>query len=476
MPPLSLNLFFILASYILGLIAGHLFELNIVALLFLLIFFLVLLYLFIKKNISILIIFLISFFLGSANIGIRELRGVVLLDLKNLDSVELEGVVSSIPVKQDKRMRFSIQIDRINNSRLGNIGALPVYCEYDPTIEPGDRIFLEGNLRSYKSSSYFLPKYILKKAESFSFKRYIYRVKKYASSAIDAIYPKEYGRFVKAAVLGELGSDLKELRKVFQETGVVHIIAISGLHVGLLLFFFGFLLKLLGFYAKIRLIILALVLISYMFLSGCRPPVMRATIMALIYLYFWFRGYKVNSFNILMAAAFTILILEPEALFGISFQLSFSAVLGIFSLIYLFESGSRDSGVKNIVLSYIKVTLGAYIAVLPLIWFYFQKISLVAVLTNLFTIAVFSYLIGSSFLTLILFPLVPYLSRVIAYANMPIFYYLFKTLDNLATLPFASSGMPKIGLAGVLFIYLIYILFLLSIREMVKKRREDFGP
>jgi len=260
------------------------------------------------------------------------------------------------------------------------------------------------------------------------------------------------------------------LRKVFQEIGVVHILAISGLHVGLLLFFFGFVVKLLGIYGRLKALLLAVILISYMFLSGCRPPVTRATLMALIYLYFWFRGYKVNPFNLLMSAAFIMLLLQPQELFGLSFQLSFTAISGIFIMLYAFNDQLR-SGFKGKAISYFKVTFGAYIFVLPLIWYYFNRISLIALVVNTAFIIVFSYLISSAFFVLILYPLIPSLSRVLVQSGFPVFYYLFKILDNLAALPFASLDMPQISIAGAIFIYLIFVLSILAFRDIIKKKR-----
>ncbi len=472
MPPLSLNLIFVLTSYILGLIIGYFLDLNIYILFSLFLFSSMFLFVFINRSVVSLIAFLIFIFLGTINIEIDNLKRGAVSGLKSFKEVEVEGVVKSIPIKRGKEMRFALYLQKINSDDVSNIGDVMVRSKYDYLIEPGDLIFLRGLLKSYRNNNYFVSDYIIKKDEQFSFKRYIYRIKKYASLAIDELYFKEYSRFIKASVLGEIDSDLKNLRDVFQEVGVVHIIAISGLHVGLLLFFFGFLLKVLGVYGKIRMIILISILIFYMLLSGCRPPVMRATIMAIVYLYFWFKGYKVNPFNILMTAAFTILILEPKALFGLSFQLSFAAILGIFTMLHLFDYGAQSSGFKNKFLSYIKVTSGAYIAVLPLIWFYFNKISLVAVFVNVISIFIFSYLIGSSFFALIIFPLIPPVSRIITCSNMPIFYYLFKALDSIAALPFASLNMPNINIAGVAFIYLIFILIVLSIRDTIKKRGE----
>ncbi|MDP8215982.1 MAG: ComEC/Rec2 family competence protein [Candidatus Kaelpia imicola] len=471
MPPFSLNLFFVLISYITGLTAARFFNLNIYSLFILSALSLLVSSLFIRRRVSVLLISSAFILLGALSIEIEELKRDSLSGLKYLEEVRVEGVVKSIPLKRDERLRFTLSIESIDGREVSAAIPITVYYSYSSLIEPGDLLSLSGAFRSIRGNSYLLTDEVVKLKEYFSFKRYIYKIKKYTLTAIDELYPKEYAPFVKATVAGEVGSSIKGLREIFQEIGVVHILAISGLHVGLLLCFSAFLTRLLGIYGRLKILLLAVILISYMFLSGCRPPVTRATLMALIYLYFWFRGYRVNPFNLLMSAAFIMLLFQPQALFGLSFQLSFAAMSGIFTLLHAFNDQLRP-GFKGKLLGYLKVTFGAYIFVLPLIWYYFSRISLIALFVNTAFITIFSYLISSAFFVLMLYPLIPSLSQVVAQSGFPIFYYLFKVLDNLAALPFASLDMPRISIIGVIFIYLIFVLSILAFRDIIKEKRE----
>ncbi len=472
MPPFSYNLFFVLIGYIIGLIVAHFFDLNIYFLFAFSILSLLISFAFTRRKVFILFISLVFIFLGIINVETEELSRDVLFNLKYLKEVKIEGVIKSIPIKRDNRLSFTLFIEKINGKKVNTAIPATVYSDYRDSIEPGDLLSLIGSFRNIRNNSYFIADDLVGSKKYFSFKRYIYRIKKYTLVVIDELYPKEYAPFVRATVAGEIGSSVNSLREIFQEVGVVHILAISGLHVGLLLFFFGFLIRLLGIYGRLKVFLLAVILISYMFLSGLRPPVTRATIMALIYLYFWFRGYRVNPFNILIATAFTMLLFQPQELFGLSFQLSFTAISGVFVMLHAFNN-QLSCGLKEKIFSYFKVTFGAYIFVLPLVGYYFSRVSLIALFVNALFIIVFSYLISSAFLALIFYPLVPFISQVIVQGSLPAFYFLFKILDNLAALPFASLEIPRIGVITVVFVYTIFILSILAFRDIIKKKKES---
>ncbi|NIP37895.1 MAG: ComEC/Rec2 family competence protein [Candidatus Dadabacteria bacterium] len=144
-----------------------------------------------------------------------------------------------------------------------------------------------------------------------------------------------------------------ELRNSFSS----HLLAISGLHLGAiaLIFYFVFdwTLKrservLLNYNAlKITAALTIVPIIFYMFVSGFATPVIRATIMAVLYLFSIIIGSSHYKFNTLLATALIILLIDPSAIFDLSFRLSFLSVLGILTIhhfyplnIYTFRTSS----------------------------------------------------------------------------------------------------------------------------------------
>src|SRR5699024_11160171 len=132
---------------------------------------------------------------------------------------------------------------------------------------------------------------------------------------------------VSALVLGyktELSPDTFDL---FSNTGTIHILSVSGMHVGMIfaivLFVFHPLPK------RIRLLLSLLFIWAYAVFAGLAPSVMRATTMITLYVLGQVTYNKSNTMNILSITAFVLLLLKPEYLFEVGFQLSFIAVIGI---------------------------------------------------------------------------------------------------------------------------------------------------
>jgi len=132
--------------------------------------------------------------------------------------------------------------------------------------------------------------------------------------------------FASAILLGNRQQMEKERRDKFVETGTVHLLAISGLHVGILAGAFLVLLRLPFFSRKQCLLATIVFVVFYAWLVEFRPPVTRASILIVLYCIGRWVGVQGFSLNLLAAAAVLVLMLNPADLFGIGPQLSFLAV------------------------------------------------------------------------------------------------------------------------------------------------------
>ncbi len=169
--------------------------------------------------------------------------------------------------------------------------------------------------------------------------------RKMLTESIYAAIPGEKGAIIAALITGEKTKISKEVRDDYNNSGLSHILAISGLHVGLVAGFVFFLLRgglaLIPFVAlrfntkKIAAVLCIPILFFYMTISGFGTPVIRSFLMTTVVLF----GIMVDrisiSMNLVAIAAFAVLCIFPEALIHPSFQLSFAAV---FALIAVYES------------------------------------------------------------------------------------------------------------------------------------------
>jgi len=143
----------------------------------------------------------------------------------------------------------------------------------------------------------------------------------------EKVLGEERGAYVSGVMFGDKSNLNSDTKSAFRRAGISHILAVSGLHVGILIAIINILLKKVK--RKLRLPILWGFIILLVVGSGFSPSVLRASLMAGIYLVADSLGYRYNMLNSLMVAGSIILMAVPYHLFNIGFLLSFTATLGI---------------------------------------------------------------------------------------------------------------------------------------------------
>ena len=221
--------------------------------------------------------------------------------------------------------------------------------------------------------------------------------------------------FMSAITLGERDALDSELRQSFAAAGAAHVLAVSGLHTGIIYHVIISLLTCFGMYRpryeqRLRRVVLALVIIlamwAYAFVTGLSPSVLRAVLMLTIVQVGWMCRRDGVSLNTLAAAACICLWADPLSLFNVSFQLSFAAVLGILLLVphmnsvWHIQKNKLSLWLRDLV----NVSLAATIGTLPVTLFYFGQVSRFFLLTNLLIIPAAELLVVIGIAVLVLSP------------------------------------------------------------------------
>ena len=231
----------------------------------------------------------------------------------------------------------------------------------------------------------------------------------------------------------------RELRQNFSNIGAGHILAVSGLHFGLIFGMVAFFLSFMGERKKeriIKLFIFLPLIWGFAFVTGLPPSVVRAACM----MSFWRIGnalsYRAFGMNTLASIAFLMLLYNPLYLFDIGFRLSFSAVVSIIiinpGLIRLYTSNNR---IINYFWDLSCVSVSAQIGVLPLSIYYFHQLPLLFLLTNLLILP----LVG---ILLFLIPFALFLQFIFGYydwVNLPLQWILSGFLSIVQAL----DGIPR---------------------------------
>ena len=182
-----------------------------------------------------------------------------------------------------------------------------------------------------------------------------------------------------ALIFGEKGFLDRDIKNIFIDSGLTHLLAISGLHIAVIVSILFFIFSFLGKRAVYT--VSAFVLSIYPLFTGLHIPVLRASIMGLMYILSKLRYIEINSMNILFFVAFIVVLISPYSIFSPSFQLSFIAVFGILiSLRYIvFEGKNRY---WSVVYSAFMISLIAVLFTMPVVIYHFGKFSPVSVIST----------------------------------------------------------------------------------------------
>jgi len=211
-------------------------------------------------------------------------------------------------------------------------------------------------------------------------------------------------RFLSSVFLGrrELVSQEQEF---FSRAGAAHLLAISGLHLGLTAAILFFVLGFLGINFRVRLAVSLGFLYLYTLLSGANPSTLRAAFMYSAFSFSFFFKRRMNPFNSLGLAGLVCLLIAPEMLFTVGFQLSFLAVFAILAgsqVLALNFSGNRLIVYsKQIFFCSLSVT----ILTNPLTAYYFNKFYILTVFYNIILVPFFTLILSLNFLLLVFSPL-----------------------------------------------------------------------
>ena len=300
---------------------------------------------------------------------------------------------------------------------------------------------------------------VISSSKKFSFIREIFQFKQRLHRIIfEYLQPKE-ASLLSAILLGERSELSQDIKDLFIKTGTIHILAISGLHVGLISLILIALFKFLRLRRNLTFIFTIFLLVGYAALSGMRPSVVRATIMAVVVLLGLLINREINIYNSLGLAALIILIFRPHYLFDSGFQLSF---LSVISIVYF---APKIGGPKAF-----SVSLVAWIGITPLAAYYFNIVTPVAVLANLVVIPCL-FLVVSTGIVFLIF----------AYLWAPLGAIFGQTCSfSLLGLTTLTSFISKIPLGffrcprpGIFFFYGYYALVLLIFNH--KKLKISLG-
>ena len=237
-------------------------------------------------------------------------------------------------------------------------------------------------------------------------REWLLRLRAEMTARINAALPGSTGGVASAVITGKRGTMAEEVKAAFRQSGLSHLLAIAGLHLGLVAGFVFFAVRgglaLIPFLAlrypikKIAAVVTLIVLFCYLMISGAAIPTQRAFVMTGIVFAAILIDRMRLSMRICAIAALVVLLLDPASLVGVSFQMSFGAVVALIAvyetwgtrLAYLFHSGSFARQVLGYLGAVAVTTLIATVGTEPFAIYHFHHLVLYSPLANVIAVPI----------------------------------------------------------------------------------------
>lgn len=276
-----------------------------------------------------------------------------------------------------------------------------------------------------------------------------------------------------ALTLGEKRDFPKELKESYSVAGASHILALSGMHLGVFYLLLITLLPLRGtnrMLLLVRELLVVLLLWAFAFVAGLSPSIVRAAILFTLMSVGRCLRQDSSAVSSLSFAAIVMLLFSPHLLFDLSFQLSFVAVFSILFLVPPLQNALRvqERGtVPRYLLNLLLLTIAAQLGTLPFVWYSFGVFPVYFVLTN-FVVVPLAFLLMTLAVMVWVLAFIPFLQQIFAFLLEQVVVVMNGSVTLIASLPGASLALPPIGAVGACCVALL--LFMLAY-SLVHKRR-----
>ena len=385
--------------------------------------------------------------------------------IEDKEKITIEGVVRD-KVEKDKYDQYKIEKYLVNDYsrkldiKIGKIVKINGRIKSKEKMNFDDFKY-EKKKKSMGYKGVITSKYYKIKGDS-KFYTFIGDIKTYLRDTFRYLY-KDKSDFVNSLILGQKEYLSKDEKEMFSKTGTSHIIAISGLHTGILCTMIAIIIN--GINKFYKLIILTIIMILYSVIVGFSPSISRSIVFIVImYLAIFLEEKRDGICSLSLIGAFLV-VNNPYIIYNTSFQLSFLATL---SIIYFYKIIN-----KYLKISVVSISLSANILTLPIVYYVFKGIPVLFLLGNVIIVPVIGIIMNLSITSVILFRFSILISKILAYLSKSIIIMVYYLLDKLAENKLAYIEMKNPKLFYVTFYYILIFSYMIYRELKIMKEQEN---
>jgi|GEM_PF-4760159 len=343
-------------------------------------------------------------------------------------------------------------------------------------IEVSGRIEAAAKLRNpyiYKNSNPFLPRTLFKIKLDYSnlkviepSRNFIISIRAFFKSIFLDNFPPEISGFLIAFCIGDSSYISDSLyfddsySRQFSESGMIHILVVSGSHITLMISFIGIFLGFAKIGGRLKCYIVLIMVLIYYMLVGVQAAVTRACLAYALSVAAGFADRRLNRYDVFMTAFFVHLIIFPYYIFDFGFWLSYIstfAVLASSEIVFMDEIDGMPGIFLSGFISSAKISFFAMAATYPLICYMSGYVALISLLANIFTLWIYELILAlcAVFIAVALFS--AFLAKLAAPALYYISFAALKLNEAISVIDAGNISIYKLGLAEMIFWYLSII-------------------
>ena len=442
---------------------------------------------------------LLAFLGGSLHFksDISKLNQQTLQHFNNKGNNQIVGTIVNDPEFKGRTQVFQISAEKIKieDESINVSGKAIVRVPRYPEYRYGDVLSITGTLKTpqqiddfdYKeylarkgiqSIIYYPDIEIIERDKGSKILAAIYSFRVRLSQSLSQSLPEPQCSIAQCILLGIRSNMPDSIYNQFITTGTAHLLAISGLHLSIII---GILLSIgIWIFGKRYYIYIWLALAAiwlYVILTGMRPPVVRGAIMGSVFLMGEYLGRQRSASTALFFAAAVMIGIEPQLLWDASFQLSFSAMAGLVFLFPHFQRWGRRqimspsdieqdrASIATVAIDSLAVTLAAVIATMPLIAFHFGSVSLVSLPSTFFSLPALPGIIITAALTAVTGLFIPFLAQIIGWTAWFFISYLILIIQIFDALPFKHINLDGIRIWQIWLYYALIAGVIITVKQ-----------
>ncbi len=297
--------------------------------------------------------------------------------------------------------------------------------------------------------------------------RKIYELRNLMKTKIEKLLPKETSGLCLGMLIGETSGIEENMQEDFRDSNLSHILAVSGANVSYIIVSITYIFNKMCLRKRLSKIISIILLILIMLLTGCTSSVNRACIMAILMLIAELLYRKSDVYNNLAISALILLIINPYSLLDIGFQLSYMGTIGI---VFLHDKIGNFIKINNKIVKYffemIAVTTCANLAIIPIMMFHFNTISLTFYFSNIIVGPILGIVVIIGFIMFFISLIFTPISSLIAIVLNLMLKFIIKIAEITANMPFSKITIITPSFFFIIVWYLIIIS--ISYKQKVK--------